>query len=805
MEIFFWETRIFLFPTNKAFVSLRFCVYCGIILYMKRKIATILSCLLAVGGLALSGGLVSASVKGEEASHTERLFLPASYEQYLPLEDPTDVAVTSDRIAVADGNTVYVYTRATNEYKCYTHDKNVNELQFSGSSLYFLDQGMNLFSVNADALPQEPILTQNAVQHCISFTISADLIYFTKSSGNIAKIYSAPLTNPMNEKTESGEIPTNTNPALTVSDGKLYYTDDGTNSHLYPLDQNQEIDLQHHAINSIAIDNGILYYTASGSFYAYRLSDLMNEDAPVSVFSHSSDYSAITGADDGYIYAVCGSSIKQYDPEKNGFTDYEIADSSAAQNRLSGATDSVLTGELLITADAGNSRISVTDVNGKTTRTIDSIAGDMISSNGKTALVANATQAALYDLKTGETLQSFPSFASPLVGVTNVYGTYYFATETGFGKITEENKLSAITPVTNGTPRMLCSDVYGEIYVGFASGAVFRYTEEEYLNVNTKREEADKLTTLPSNTKKLLVDFERNLYALKNGELHVYKNEAWQIRSLAKSVVYSQNAQTPVNSLCFGVETNQAYLMYAGNFFVETDEFALPTLSSVPTLNADEQVFGESGEFSLVRIAKNTLYIHFDIERLNGATVFPYLRHERKESEKTALKLGEAGRFDLVAVFEEDTRQYVAALVERRSCLEELNETEFLKPAEEFTEDKTGYTTNALPLYKFPYLTDLLTVCELPKNAELTVLGEIGELDYRYYRVSYVDEQGITRTGYVPQPYVSSFDGRYPTAEKVTAGDKETDYDSLWRAAFILLGCSAIAILTDFLILKKKK
>lgn len=783
---------------------MRFCVYYGIILYMKRKIATILSCLLAVSGLTLSGGVFLTSAKAEESSHTERLFLPASYEQYLPLEDPTDVAVTSDRIAVADGKNVYVYTRTTNEYKCYTHDKNVNELQFSGSSLYFLDQGMNLFSVNADALPQEPILTQNAVQHCISFTISADLIYFTKSSGNKAQIYSATLTDPSAEKSECDEFSTDTNPALTVSDGELFFTQDGLNSHLYPLDLSKEINLPHKSISSIAIDDGILYYTTSGSFYAYRLSDLMNDDAPASVFAHNSDYSAITGAEDGYIYAVCGSSIKQYDPERIGFTDYEISSSSAAQNRLSGATDSVLAGNLLITADAGNSRVSVTDVNKKTTRTINSIAGDILSSDGETALVANATQAALYDLKTGETIQAFPSFASPLVGVTNVYGTYYFATETGFGKITEENKLSAVTPVTNGTPRLLCSDVYGDLYVGFASGAVFRYTEEEFLNVDTKREESDKLTTLPTATEKLLVDFERNLYALKNGELHAYKNGVWEIRSLTKSVVYSQTAQTPVTAVCFGVETDVAYLLYAGNFFVETDEFSLPTLASVPTLNADKQVFGESGEFSLVRIAKNSLYIHFDIQRLNGSTVFPYLDHERKESEKTALKLGEAGRFDLVAVFEEDTRQYTTALVERRSCVEELDETEFLKPAEEFTENKTGYSTNALPLYKFPYLTDLLTVCEIPKNAKLTVLDEIGELDYRYYRVSYVDEQGTEQTGYVPKSYVSPFDGRYPESEKITTGNTKTDLDSLWRAAFILLGCSAIAILTDFLILKKK-
>lgn len=773
---------------------------------MKGKWTKIITCSLAILGLSRLATASFSYARAEENATAEELFMPTSYEQYLPLTSPTDVALTTNHIAVADEKNVYVYSHATGSYATYTHDKNVNELQFSGNKLYFLDQGMNLFSINANALPETVLDAREAVQHCISFVISSDVVYFTKSSGGQAQIYSAPLSDPTQESARSSEFSTKTNPALTVSDGELYFTHDDLSSQLYPLsDLNKAINLPHKAISSIVIDDGILYYTASGSFYAYRLSDLVSGATSSPVFEETAAYSAITGTDDGYIYAVCGSSIKQYDTAQKTFTDYEISAASNAENRLSRATDTVLAGNLLITADSGNNRISVTNVHDKTTHTFPSIAGNKIVSDGKTVLIASETAAVLYELTTGETLAAYPTFASEIVGITNVYGTYYFATKTGFCKITDEYSLSPVIPVTSGTPALLTSDVYGMLYVGFASGSLFSYTEQEFLDPETKREEKDKLATLPTETEKLLVDFNRNLYALKNGELQIFEENAWHAQSLTKRIVYTQSEQTNVSSVCFSETENQAYILYAGNFLVRTTEFNLPTLSAIQVNGADDSVFGETGELTLVEIAENTLYIRFDIQSLNGADVFPYLCHERKQDKRIALKLGETERFNLVAVFEETTRTYVAALVEKISCVKEIPETEFLKPTPDFTEEKTGYVTNAVPLYKFPYLTDLLTVFTLPKNAEVKVLGEIEELDYKYYRVEYVDEQGETHTGYLPKSYVSAVDARYPETEQVTAGDVATDVDSLWRAAFILLGFSAIAVLADFLILRKKK
>ena len=61
-----------------------------------------LSAALFGGIFAVQGGLTASAVA--EPS----LFLPGSYEEYLPLEDPSDAAMNGEIIAVADGSTFYL-------------------------------------------------------------------------------------------------------------------------------------------------------------------------------------------------------------------------------------------------------------------------------------------------------------------------------------------------------------------------------------------------------------------------------------------------------------------------------------------------------------------------------------------------------------------------------------------------------------------------------------------------------------------------------------------------------------------------
>ena len=96
-------------------------------------------------------------------------------------------------------------------------------------------------------------------------------------------------------------------------------------------------------------------------------------------------------------------------------------------------------------------------------------------------------------------------------------------------------------------------------------------------------------------------------------------------------------------------------------------------------------------------------------------------------------------------------------------------------------------------------------VTELPRGAEITLLGEIHQLERTYYEIAYVDENGVTQTGFIPTSYVNQFDGTDPLTQTTVYGEAEDDTDSIGRLIYILLGFGAIGILLDFLLLKKPK
>jgi hypothetical protein len=132
------------------------------------------------------------------------------------------------------------------------------------------------------------------------------------------------------------------------------------------------------------------------------------------------------------------------------------------------------------------------------------------------------------------------------------------------------------------------------------------------------------------------------------------------------------------------------------------------------------------------------------------------------------------------------------------------------KPTDEYLkeytseEEKTAYLTNAVTLYKYPYLTKLLQVTGLTKNQKVTLIGEINDLDYSYYRIRFESADGTQQTGFIPNTYVTLFNGEPLTSEHTTYAEQSPSEDELWRLTFLLLGSAAICILIDVLILRKK-
>lgn len=747
------------------------------------------------------------SLSAREDNKEDALLLPASYEQYLPLSAPSDAAVTEAYTAIADGNLIYVYNRGENEYRCYEHTANVDaeknnvaKLQFAENGvLYFLDASTYLYTLDPATLTE-----RKTSLVCSTFTIFSDVIYFTNVSSSKSQISKTTLDNLDSSAAESVVGGITSKPAITQDNGVLYYTEGGKilckandSSFARRLTESE-------TVVSLAVYSNRLYYTDTAKNLYVR--DL-NEGTLLDTFEGG--YSALT-VSDGYVYAVKNDAVRQYSPLDKAFTDYEICASSDAENRLSSAAATLLTGDLLLTADNGNDRISVYDTKTNAYRSIETeLNATMLASDGAAVLTADSASAILYDLASGKKLHTFENFASDLAGIAASYGKYYFITDNNYFYCAQHDeetgwKVKSVQNPYSYPTRLLAGDIYGNLYVAYADGNVYSFTENEFIGSQPDMSKKEKVCTVPVQAEKIAVDYEQTVYALYKNELYKYAHEQVSY-SLGKTLVYGQTESTAVLSFAFGVEEQAVYLLYEGDFAVRTYDVDLPTVKSIAVNGADEAIFSEeSASFSVLQTKENALMVNFDIAELKGAEVFPYLSFVRETQSRTALKLGETDKYHLIAVFDEVSKSYSTALILKEYCEREYSEEEYLKPPAGFT-DGTGYLTNEVFLYKYPYLTRLLTVQKLDKNAAVTVLGEIDTLDYRYYYVSYTDENGAVKTGYVPKGYVTNFNGAPPEAEAVEYGAADTDFDSLWRMCFLLLGCACICVLADYLILHKRK
>ncbi len=158
------------------------------------------------------------------------------------------------------------------------------------------------------------------------------------------------------------------------------------------------------------------------------------------------------------------------------------------------------------------------------------------------------------------------------------------------------------------------------------------------------------------------------------------------------------------------------------------------------------------------------------------------------------LKLGKTAGYTLLAYWDTQTKTYLHYLV--ADCGIEGEREGFTPTAEETP--ATRYTTNEIELYKLPYM-QTMQGRKIPKGSEITLLGEVNDLDRPYYKISFDGE-----IGYIPKAYTVDFQGNRDETAETVVSDGNNDKDSIWRMAYVLLGFVAIGILVDYLILRKK-
>ena len=814
---------------------------------MRKITATILS-VLTFGALAISGAAVlraensavaeTPSVPFSQASATDEttLLSPVSYQEYLHLNAPTDVAASESYTAIADGNVIHLYHKKYG-YAQYTHGSvsgaqfDVIELQFdSENNLYFLDTE-RLHVLNTEDFFDDPTISATDVDlSCNTFCINGTTLYYTPATATqILRIELYQLSLPREERPVNSPLATGLDaPSLAFEGNTLYYTN-SKGRYLHKIVNPNGSDpyeafiasFSSPIIHSMSVsENLFLCSDTSGNFYAYALSDLeTNRDStavtPLYAYKGNANESGFTALSyyGDYVYAIKGGSVRQFSTKTVAFTDFEISDGSASVHRLQDPSETVLVGNKLYVADNGNDRISVYNTQTQTFETpiLTAVDAQYLASDGNTILVANGEEAALYDLSAenyGNAIPEFDDdFKGTLTGVTNVYGKYYFVTEGYYCYVASEESNWALSEPkdkknTSMTAKMLTSDVYGHLYVASGTG-VYRFTESQFLDETyTVDAEASVCASLPAFTKKILVDYVGDVYALDQ-EGKLWKAGETAPYALNTPLVHTDTAT--VASFAFGIEENVTYVLYAENYLAQTNALRLPTIKNIATGDVYENIYLEpTAEFTIVKTQPNALIVEFAAEKLEGATEFPYLSYKRVPESLTALKIAEAAPYDVLAVYNADDGEYKTCLV-LSSLSRPLSAAEAEQYVKTYDTPTTGYLTNRVSLYKYPHLQELPTLADLPQGAQVSVLGEINNLDYSYYLVEYADADGNVLSGYVPQAYVAPFSGEINESENLICGDTEESKDSIWRLAYLLLGTGVICILFDWMLLRKRK
>ena len=229
---------------------------------MKKITATILSAL-AFTALCASGTALScaqnipafAQTQSEVAAEfimplsnviTTELVAPTSYEQYLALTEPADVAATNNSVAIADGNTLYVFDRVDNLYREYEHAAPIDKVAFDGNgNLYFLSE-LYLYKLTPESLKNSEKATPLNIACKGLFAIDGETLCYY-ASNNALKFYSLSTSQEIKEVPLGSPLQSES-PLAFGKDGLYCVCESETESNTYTM---YAINLQTYGVTAI--------------------------------------------------------------------------------------------------------------------------------------------------------------------------------------------------------------------------------------------------------------------------------------------------------------------------------------------------------------------------------------------------------------------------------------------------------------------------------------------------------------------------------------------------------------------------
>lgn len=697
------------------------------------------------------------------------LFLPASYEEYLSLENPTDVAISGEYIAVAQANKIYICNRTGEEiaYRCYEHtnggaEVTISKIQFSeDGKLYFSDRAANFYKLDLNNLTAEKVQDVNASTFCIT----ADILFTAVVTDGTT--YSQYALKNLSESRLFDSNSLSKTPQLTFWDGKLYSVVDRTitvyeynaskNSYVYsPNPLSLGSDVTNGLKSAYALGGGI-YYTIDGDNQAesgiYFYDFASNVSEPNTFLAAGSGYGALT-AYSGYLYAIEGNSVREYSVTKNSatLTGYEISTSSPSINRLAEAKDTVRAGNLLVTADAENKRVSLYNFSTKKYSVLPcESAPSVVATDGKT--IAVACDRKIYTCTYGDTSLTLCDLdlQMEIKGLTCIFGNVFYVTANSrYGMVGSNNEAQYYS--YDGTPRCMTSDLYGNIYVSYTNGSVRKFTEDAFISA----QESTPYISVPINHTSLRADFEGNLYYLSGDVL--YKNGEEFAKINGNDFVYhvgkTDETDAPV-SFALGFEDSEVYFFFRNHAIKSKAEtLDIPTLSKITAGTIAEDVFSVHNEENLLAdVPEKTVGITITLSELAEAEYFPYDYYARLDESSRGVLLGETEKYRLVLLFSEAQNAYVASLFQKKSVT--LAE-------EKYYEEASGqyYLSSNVSSYYVPCLETALAETTLARGASVTVIGYLTAPDYVYALVSFavddLDAARTVKTGYVPASFLTT-------------------------------------------------
>lgn len=773
---------------------------------LTQKIAGIcLSALVLAGICAGAAAPLSARADGEPlpeepeqtvlSTENAELFLPDTYEQYLPLKSPSYMAMNDSYIAVADGQTLYLFDKGEARYFAYEapikEEDKITKVQFSDNGRLFFSAGGLFFEYSFETGEA----TELVAATCSTFLVVRESLYTVRMSEGTVTLVHFPLSDISRDRESRIKLGDSTiTPRLTYQDDQLFII--GGNSFISTYDITTPDKAEW--LKRVSIDNtygdaqitgfqfacaygDYLYYTVNGE--AQSVNGLYRTDftGNAELLIKGNGFSAINSYD-GNLYCIRGSSVLGLTVTENDVTysGYEIAASSASVNRLSGATDTVRAGNLLVTADSANSRVSVYDFSKQSYTVIDCDFTPLhVATDGSTVAVASETgiyvsypdEKGNFTAELTEASVSTGISGTTVRGLTCIFGNVYYVLNSDlFGVVGGENIRSArlgesVTGIT--------SDLYGSIYVSTASGNVYSYSEADFL----ENDKAGKKLPyrFPEEHRSLRADFEGNLYCIVGDDL--YKNGEI-FATVSRGFVYERSQSASLCSFALGFEDNAVYFLF-GDFAVKTKENALdiPTLDKIAVQGAADTCFSDHEPTDLlIDVPEHVIGIQTNLAGLKlseTGAYFPYETYFRTGAEERGVLLASTDRYALVLLEagEKPNRGYKAALF-RSEALRSV--TEVYEEAE-----GSGYLSSAVSSYYVPALcTDLASV-RLSRGALVSVHGILHAPNRDYARISYQTEERAEAYGYIPASFLTEINPLSPPATSFTAGYVKKNGDGI--------------------------